>query len=458
MRKPHSPPAARRGKNQTTPGPAGASTLTRRGQPRGNPALPRSKYQIFPAHPPDRRAALEAWNTHHGIGIEDATVWDDQGNVIDGWERESICAKKGITCPRVVQHFDSEADKFRFVLTANAFRRPNLNQQQKREVIAAYLRGDPAVADNMLGAALGVSKNTVLAVRQRLEASGGIRKVHKTRGQDGKLRPVRYTKRIITNSPSEFEKAQAIVGDLPESCAGKTLDLITATRRARRHQQKNERQGPIIPPLPSDAVRLYHCRFQALEQVAALQPASAQLVIADIPYERGFLPQVDDLGQLAQRVLGDGGVLVLYDGQAYLNRVVASLDKYLTYRWTAAFVWGGDANVFHPLGVVSQWKPLLIYSKGPWRRRGRWPDVIRATGKEKEWHPWQQPADELARLVSYFSQPGELVVDPCGGGFTTAEQCLWLARRCVSCDADAACVGKGLERLEQARKKMALGE
>ncbi len=89
--------------------------------------------------------------------------------------------------------------------------------------------------------------------------------------------------------------------------------------------------------------------------------------------------------------------------------------------------------------------------------RGRWPDVIRVNSKEKSWHPWQQPLAEVEGLLSFFSQPEDLVIDPCGGGFTTAEACLRLGRRCVSCDQDADYVGKGQERLERARSSMTLG-
>jgi site-specific DNA-methyltransferase (adenine-specific) len=415
--------------------------------------MKRSGYQIFPPLPPDRRGALEHSLVDHGV--ERATTWDDERNLLDGWERESICEARRLRCPREVRHFDSEADKFRFVLAVNANRRPCLSSKQKRAVIEAYLRGDPEIADNMLAQTLGVSKNTVLAARRRLEATGTIRKVAKTKGKDGKLRPVKYrTKRIVTNSAGEFEKAQEVVKDLPASCAGKTLDITTASRRARRNKKKQERQGQVVMPPADEDIRLYHCRFQDLEEVARLKPASANLFLPDIPYEKRFLPQVEDLGRLAQRTLVEGGVLVLFTGQAYLNRVTSTLDKYLTYRWQACFTWGGDGNVFHPLRVVSQWKPILVYSKGAWRRGSRWPDVIRATSKEKVWHEWQQPLDVVEQLVSYFSQPGNVVVDPCGGGFTTAEACLRLSRKCVSCDIDGACVEKGRQRLQEARRRM----
>jgi hypothetical protein len=279
--------------------------------------IPRSRYQFFPQHPPDRQEALEHSVLDHGV--ETATVWDHEGNLLDGWEREAICEKHGFRCPREVRHFESEADKFRFVLAVNAHRRPCLSGKQKRAVIGAYLQGDPEIADNALAEALGVSKNTVLAARRRLEASGAIKKVTRTRGKDGKLRPVKYTKRIIANTTGEFEKAKEVVKDLPDNCAGKTLDLTTASRRAKQNKKNEERQGHVVMPLADDDVRLFHCRLQELERVAGLQPASAQLFVADIPYGGAFLPQVDDLGRLAARLLVEGGLLGLYSGQVYLN-------------------------------------------------------------------------------------------------------------------------------------------
>jgi site-specific DNA-methyltransferase (adenine-specific) len=411
--------------------------------------IPRSKYQIFPPHPPDRQEALD-----HSVvdqGVQRATIWDHEGNLLDGWELEVICEKRGLRCPREVRHFESEADKFRFILAVNAHRRPCLSSKQKRSVIEAYLRGDPEIADNTLAVALGVSKNTVLKARRRLEATGTIKQVTKTKGKDGKVRPVKYTKRIITNSAGEFERAKEVVQHLPDNCAGKTLDITTASRRARRNQKKEERQGQVVTPLADEDIRLFHCRFQELEQVAGLNPASAQLFVADIPYGGAFLPQVDDLGKLAGRMLVEGGLLAVYVGQAYLNRVMGTFDKHLTYRWTLASVWDGDATIFHLLQVLSQCKPILLYSKGEWKQRGLWPDVLRVNSKEKDVHEWQQPLEEAERLVRYFSQPGDLVVDPCGGGFTTAEACLRLSRKCVSCDLDPECVGKGQDRINKAR-------
>jgi hypothetical protein len=303
-----------------------------------------------------------------------------------------------------------------------------------------------------------VSKNTGLAVRRRLEASGTIPKVTKTRGKDGKMRSVRHTKRIITNTPNEFQQAQEIVKDLPPNCNGRLLDIITAKRRVgrRRTDQQWERRH-IIVPSPEDAIRLYHCRFQELEGIAGIRPASVNLVLTDFPYGAVFLDQLEALAALTQRVLGEGGLFVTYTGKFYLPQVIAAFTKYLTYRWMSASVWDGDPNLLCSFNVISRWKPILIYSKGGWVNRGRWPDVLHENHKEKNWHPWQQPLEEAKCLLSYFSKPGDMVIDPCGGSFTNAEASLRLSRRFVGCDQDAECVSRGLHRLDHARSNMTSG-
>ena len=115
----------------------------------------------------------------------------------------------------------------------------------------------------------------------------------------------------------------------------------------------------------------------------------------------------------------------------------------------AATVWETVANEVFPLQVFSRWRPILVYSKGDWIERKWWYDMYVWNGKEKEVHDWQQPLVDVERLVSDFSQPGDLVVDPCGGGFTTALACSRLGRRCISCDIEEAAVIRGQDRLAE---------
>jgi site-specific DNA-methyltransferase (adenine-specific) len=197
------------------------------------------------------------------------------------------------------------------------------------------------------------------------------------------------------------------------------------------------------------AIRIYHTRFQNLEQVATLKPGSAQLILTDPPYNGDWLRQWDELAALAARLLAVGGLFVTYTGKYYLRYVMAWLDKHLKYQWMLSSYEDETGSPFDARQVMSFWKPVLVYSNGPWMERGLWPDVLRAP-KEKALHPWQQSSEEAEQLLSYFSNPGDLVIDPCAGSFTVAEACLRLGRRCVSCDSESWCVSVGERRLAKA--------
>ena len=64
---------------------------------------------------------------------------------------------------------------------------------------------------------------------------------------------------------------------------------------------------------------------------------------------------------------------------------------------------------------------------------------------------WQQPVEIFQRLVKDFSNVGDLVVDPCGGSFTTAIACAQpeSRRRFIGCDIDEHSVRIGQQRLDE---------
>ena len=373
------------------------------------------------------------------------TIVDADGNIVDGEHRERACKELGIDCPQVIREFASDAEKIQLAIQLNVSRR-HLTCKQRRELIALYLEVDPAINDRHLGDVVGVSKNTVAAERKRLEATGQIDQLPQRRGRDGNLRPAKY-RQILANTAKEAEQAREIIKQLPPSCAGKLVDMKTAARRARRHVNKQVRDGQVIVPSPDEAIRLYHCRFQVLEATAGIAPASVAAIITDILYDGYFVEQVSELAQLAKRILMPGGLLVTLSGTLYLNQVIKRLDEHLEWGWMGPSIWEGDANIVHPRQVGSQWKPYVVYSNGPWKKRGMWHDVSRVNSKEKDWHPMQQPLEEVENLVKYFSQPGDLIVDTCGGGFTGAVACKNLGRRFVGCDDNAENVSKGQARL-----------
>ncbi len=378
-------------------------------------------------------------------------VKDENGEIIDGFQRVRACGELGITdYPVLTLRGLTEDDKRDHALILNLLRR-HLNQQQMRDLIAAELKRTPDLSDNWLAQILGTTDKTVAAVRQELIATSEIPKLDALRGKDGKYRRVT---RITTNTAKEAELAQHALQILGDDAPRKDLELRLAQGRAKRKKKEALTRGRQVEPPGKGDIKIYHCPFQKLEEVAGIEPNTVNLILTDFPYGQDFLPQVAELGAFASRVLVEGGLLVTYAGHYWLHKVLASFEPHLNYRWCNASVWEGTGNVAHLGGwkqrngrVLSKWKPILLFSKGKWTKAGGWLDVSIVRAKEKEWHEWQQPLEQVERLVKDFSEPGDLVVDPCGGGFTPAVACKRLARKCISCDNNEAAVIRGQDRL-----------
>jgi hypothetical protein len=130
-------------------------------------------------------------------------------------------------------------------------------------------------------------------------------------------------------------------------------------------------------------------------------------------------------------------------------------------RWSQAQLTGDRppsgcelVNVFHrrgpdgPRGGVG--RPLPKAWNGPGNLVSLdVPDLLDAAclrGREK--YSCEKPLDLVLALVSYFSEPGETVLDPTCGAGTTGQACRILGRDALLCDTSAAAVARTQARLE----------
>ena len=252
-------------------------------------------------------------------------------------------------------------------------------------------------------------------------------------------------KRIVANSMKECLKAMGLTHSLPDNCRGKTLDVNTARRRARCHRRKEQIASRVVHPVTTDDFRLFHCRFQELK----VEPGSVHLILTDIPYGEAFLPELRDLGKFAARNLVEGGLFVSAIGKAYLPHCIAEFGRRLEWGWLCSTIWQGDSPHHHARNCVDRFTAWLVYSKGPWVRRGLWWDRFDSPHKEKNHHPWQKPVADVEHWLRRFSEPNDLVCDPCAGSFTTAVACALNNRRFIGCDCEAENVAVGQERIAE---------
>jgi site-specific DNA-methyltransferase (adenine-specific) len=205
-----------------------------------------------------------------------------------------------------------------------------------RQLIAAELRRAPDLSDNWLAQTLGTTNKSVAAVREQLISTSEIPKLDALRGKDGKYRRVT---RIMTNTAKEAERAQNALRYLGDKAPRKDLELRLVERQVKRVQKLERTKGREVQTPGEGDIRLYHCPFQRLEEVAGIKPGSVNLILTDIPYGQEFLPEVTELAAVASRVLVEGGLLVTYTGQFWLHKVLPALSTCLQYRWCNASVW-----------------------------------------------------------------------------------------------------------------------
>ncbi|HEX5472824.1 MAG TPA: DNA methyltransferase, partial [Lacipirellulaceae bacterium] len=72
---------------------------------------------------------------------------------------------------------------------------------------------------------------------------------------------------------------------------------------------------------------------------------------------------------------------------------------------------------------------------------------VRYRMSEYENHPSQKPEALLERIILASSNPGDLVLDPFGGTFTTSAVAQRLKRRSVSVEREGQYIKTGLRRL-----------
>lgn len=392
------------------------------------------KYQILPPLLPEEFDSLKASIAERGVEVPIIVDQDDQK--IDGFHRWRACDELGVFCPKEVRQFETEAEKYELVLRLNC-RRRQLNRQQKRDLIAAYLVSDPEIADNHLASLIGgLSQNTVTDVRAELEATFQIEKLERHRGRDGKDRPTKY-KRVVANTAKEAEAALSAISNLPQNCAGKIIDCNTAKRRSTRLLTKQERQERIeqiaATSLPKD-ITIQHCDLRDLE----VPSESVNLILTDVMWTEAAEEDWRALGRRAVEWLKPNGLLATFIQQHFLFPMTNAIaEGGLFPQWCFAGLFNTQGNAGDFNGVLGRWRPVVVFSKSPNHIFRKTIDTFEVGEAEKDWSHLQQTVQGTRWLLEHLSEPGDLVVDPCMGTGTTAVSVLTASdgpRQFLGCD------------------------
>jgi site-specific DNA-methyltransferase (adenine-specific) len=263
-------------------------------------------------------------------------------------------------------------------------------------------------------------------------------------------------------------------------------------------------------PIPSKSTqtgRTFHCAMtmDCLDLLRALPDRSAQLLVADPPYNLRLAPwdaHEDYLAWAApwlaeaERVLANTGNMVIFGGIRYQGRAGAGDLLTLLHhlrgrghlRLVNLVVWAypngpGATRFFSSRYELIAWLARTkkyyfdfeavrerydeatrrLYLRDRRLRpesveRGRNPTNVwrvprlGANSRERVGHPTQKPAALVRRIVRGLSWPGSVVVDPFAGSGVTARVCVEEGRHSVSSDSDPMTLEYLRKQLEAAER------
>lgn len=178
---------------------------------------------------------------------------------------------------------------------------------------------------------------------------------------------------------------------------------------------------------------------------------SIDLIFTDPPYPKEYLMCYQWLALEAMRVLKPGGFLIAMSGGLFLNRIYRMFDDAgLTYFYemthkhgngNSPTVWTGHNERDTPYPIVARTKPIIVYSKGKaWPSIGGVMNFFESQGGSKKYHHWGQDVESARYYIDYFSNLGDIVLDPFVGGGTTPIACDLIGRKCLAFDIDISAI------------------
>lgn len=210
-------------------------------------------------------------------------------------------------------------------------------------------------------------------------------------------------------------------------------DLLLKIKDIEKTRQRLEMKSLSKNFIPIENLTLINDEFQNIELT------NVDCVLTDPPYLKEYLPLYDDLRDFSERVLRPSGFLIFYIYPQILNDVILKMSKSksLSYYWNASLVHTGSTGVYHFKSIFNQHKLLLIYQKNPVKPTDTYfKDVIMGSGREKDYHDWQQSGKELETLIETFTNPNDTIVDCCAGSGTTGIQTLSQGRKSILIEKD----------------------
>lgn len=246
------------------------------------------KYQLMGPLFDDEFEALKLDIGANGVLV--AVELDEDGNILDGHHRVRACRELGISqYPKIIRSGFSEEEKRRHARRLNIARR-QLTTEEKRDIIRDQIRDEPTKSARQIAESLGISHNTVSAVRHEMVDAGSIDHVDYVVDTLGRKQPInRYRATYIDNSPDGRAAAVERADDIREQ--NKRATNGGGSVGTKTHSKED--RGDDFYETPRCAI-ITLLELEKFSQVV-FEPACGNGAISSVLEERGYDVELCDL-------------------------------------------------------------------------------------------------------------------------------------------------------------------
>ena len=227
------------------------------------------------------------------------------------------------------------------------------------------------------------------------------------------------TAKKVNVSSKTVQRARAYVkavNENPKEYKGKKITKVLNLESKKRKKEQRVKLGKKIN------VKDLNIDFRLGDFTKVLDGIpdnSIDLIITDPPYDKESIFLYGELSKLAKRVLKKNCFCIVYSGVMYLSEIMEQMNNNLDYYWIYALVYPDTHTKVMGRNILQGWKPFLVYQNGFKKNKELFTDVIDGSGMAKQNHPWEQSMDELTKIIEYFTQPGDTILDPMSGSGST---------------------------------------
>jgi len=327
-----------------------------------------------------------------------------------------------------------------------------LTRAEKRQLIIDRLKVVPELSDRKIAAmAGGVSPTTVGKIRRELSDKDdqfghlNINKYDWTQHPYLKAHP--EILEDLSDASLRALKAPGVLDKMAErgSKSPRYCQIIL-----RKEKSEANKHSDIV--INRNDIKIFQGDVKT--GLNEIKDESVNLVFVDAPYDRKSVEDLySHISSVAERVLVDGGSLMVLCGGAHLDISIKELtsNTNLKFNWNISYVCQRGTPLIHNRRVMTAVKNIIWLVKGKYTGNIIF-DLIQApydpNNEDKEPHVWGQSVEAVKDIIEKFTVSGDTVCDFMVGGGSTAVAAALSNRRFVGCDIDPVAVKTTKQRID----------